>query len=85
MHSLGKITKQFKLENTGPTDIAVEWKLYNLNNIGEIKDDLFKPPLAEPDPGTGHIAKLEWQPIPPKEATDGPFEITPKYLTWFAN
>lgn len=77
MHNLGPLTKQLKLTNTGPTDMNIEWKMYNLGEFDK-DNDMFKIGIGEPDPGTNDLVKLKWNPIAPKEAFDGPFTITPK-------
>mmetsp|Transcript_27654 Transcript_27654/g.24320 ORF Transcript_27654/g.24320 Transcript_27654/m.24320 type:complete len:222 (+) Transcript_27654:241-906(+) len=77
MHNLGPLTKQVKLTNTGPTDMNIEWKMYNLGE-GDLDADLFKLGITDPDPGTDDIVKLKWNPIAPREAENGPFTVSPK-------
>ena len=91
MHSLGVYIKQIKLTNTSPADMRlrknehnmdklisfIEWKLYNLSGTETSEDDLFNIQFDEPTPGSGDLVKLRWDPIPPKEAINGPFKITP--------
>jgi len=77
MHSLGVYIKQIKLTNTSPADMRLQWKLYNLSGTETSEDDLFNIQFDEPTPGSGDLVKLRWDPIPPKEAINGPFKITP--------
>jgi len=77
MHSLGVYTKQIKLTNTSPSDMKLQWKLYNLSGTEASEDDLFNIQFEEPKSGTNDLVKLRWDPIPPKEATNGPFKIHP--------
>jgi hypothetical protein len=37
-----KISKTFKIKNTGIKDVVIGWKLFNMNDIQEQEGDIFK-------------------------------------------
>ena len=58
----------------------IAWKLYNLDNPNEVATDYFNLKFGEPGIGSKDLVRLEWTPIPPAEAVNGPFKISPQYL-----
>ncbi|KRX10489.1 hypothetical protein PPERSA_08791 [Pseudocohnilembus persalinus] len=78
------ITREFKVANYGPKQIEVVWKLYNLNqetnNMEEIK--YFDVKIEPPTLGSNQICHVNFQPLEPPEANDGPFKIDQNYSTF---
>jgi len=45
MRNSGLVSREFKVTNTGPKDIELEWKVYNLNDT---KPPYFDIKIVEP-------------------------------------
>lgn len=71
------VTREFRIENTGPKEIEIEWKVYNLDEDEEVSKDraYFNIEVGPPSLGSKDIATLNFNSIEPPEAKDGPFII----------
>ncbi|EGR30591.1 hypothetical protein IMG5_128580 [Ichthyophthirius multifiliis] len=74
-----KITRFFKVLNTGPKPIKIKWQIYNLDN--NCSEKFFNISFQNPPQGFPFISKLHFQSIPPPTVENGPFEIFPKEQT----
>ena len=52
--------------------------MYNLSGPSPNTTDLFNLKFAEPNIGSKDLIRVEWSAIPPPEATEGPFKISPQ-------
>ena len=64
MQNSAPVKREFHVANTGPKDVEVEWKLYNM--VGnEKRNEYFNLKIVEPMLGSTDIVKLDWQAIEP--------------------
>ncbi|KAL4472936.1 hypothetical protein ABPG72_007813 [Tetrahymena utriculariae] len=71
------LEREFKITNTGPKTVKIEWKMYNLNSNNQ-EQDFFDLKISDPDLGSSDVCKLNFIPISPPEAIPGePFLIDP--------
>ncbi|EGR30726.1 hypothetical protein IMG5_124930 [Ichthyophthirius multifiliis] len=71
------ITRQFKIMNTGPKDVIIEWKLFDLKNIDRTKD-MFQIQIQEPHLGTQDACLLHFEPLQPQEVVQSDIQIEQK-------
>lgn len=75
MSKSNPISREFRIMNTGPKDIKLNWKMFNLDedeNSGN-KREFFKVQVIPPPLGSNKTASLNFMPIEPPEAHDGPY------------
>jgi hypothetical protein len=51
-------TRDFRLTNTGPKDIEIEWKMYNFESKKELDQKYFNIEIVPPELGSSNLAKL---------------------------
>jgi len=76
----GKVTKSFKIKNTGIQDIEINWKIYDLQElVGKTSNDLFSVILAKNEGAAKDPYRLDLEAIEPEEESkNSPFIINPK-------
>lgn len=79
MRNSGMISRELRVTNTGPKDVEVDWKCYNLGGKSA-NQKYFDIKIVNPVLGSGKICDLQFIAIEPEEAINGPFHITPKYI-----
>ena len=68
------MVKSFKLENIGTSDLEVDLKIYNIDELDPHRDQ-FQIKICPPLPGTQDKVECKWMPISPEESKDGPFNV----------
>jgi len=73
LNSLAMV-KSFKLENIGTSDLEIDLKIYNIDDLDPDRDQ-FQIKFLPPEPGTIDSCKVSWLPVAPPESKDGPFKV----------
>ncbi|KAL4510071.1 hypothetical protein ABPG72_010264 [Tetrahymena utriculariae] len=77
MKNISVMKREFKIQNSGPKDLTMDWKLFNLDEQKDVSD-FFKIKVEDPHLGTDNVCQLKFEPIEPKEAEQSPFKIIQK-------
>ncbi|CAD8087121.1 unnamed protein product [Paramecium primaurelia] len=75
MRNFGTISRDFRVMNTGPQDVELEWKIYNLGN--STISDYFDIKITEPQLGSDQLCDVQFIANEPPESKDGPFQVVP--------
>jgi len=78
----GKVTKTFKIENTGIQNVTIDWKIFDMKDIiGNTESDLFTLSFGKNEGNAIDPYRVELEAIEPKEESkDSPFTIIPKQI-----
>eukprot|EP00826_Nyctotherus_ovalis_P036803 TRINITY_DN3297_c0_g1_i5.p1 TRINITY_DN3297_c0_g1~~TRINITY_DN3297_c0_g1_i5.p1 ORF type:complete len:377 (-),score=105.03 TRINITY_DN3297_c0_g1_i5:435-1565(-) len=78
----GKVTKSFKIKNTGIQDVVIDWKIFDLQDIvGNTESDLFTLSLGKSEGNAADPYKIDFEAVEPKEESkDSPFTVIPKQV-----
>jgi hypothetical protein len=57
MRNSGGIAREFRVTNTGPKDIELEWKMYNLSEISN-SENLFDIKFCDPALGSDRVCDV---------------------------
>lgn len=61
MRNSGSITREFRVTNTGPKDIELEWKIYNLSQAEEGgQENLFEIKINDPTLGSDKACEVQF-------------------------
>ena len=76
----GKVTKSFKIKNTGIQNIEIDWKVYDLQElVGKTDTDLFSVSIAKSEGNAKDLYRVELEAIEPaEESKNSPFTIVPQ-------
>lgn len=75
----GPVVRNFKVSNTGPKDIELEWKIYEISNNNYTDRDYFNIGIEGSNSGNdqNNEFKINWKPIEPAPSKDIVFSIEP--------
>lgn len=76
MRNSGSIAREFRVTNTGPKDVIMDWKIYPLG--GSTQSKYFDIKIVDPPLGSSKVCEVQFQAVEPPESLDGPFHIQPK-------
>lgn len=77
MRNITTVKREFKIQNSGPKDITMDWKLFNLDEKSE-GNDYFNIKIEDPHLGSDNVCQLKFDPVEPKQAEKSPFTILEK-------
>ena len=71
------ISREFKVQNTGPKEVVMEWKIYDLKSLSPTQS-YFDIRIVDPPLGSGKVADVLFVAQEPPEMLEGCFRIEPK-------
>jgi len=58
MRNSGGIAREFRVTNTGPKDVELDWKVYNLSSGKQSEGNLFDIKICDPPLGSEKICDV---------------------------
>lgn len=74
------LRKPLRIDNTGTQPLKVKFSIYSIDELDQQRDQ-FRIRIGDPEPGTGNIAGVKFEPIKPEKTSETPFQIDQEVIS----